>query len=119
MAETKKITKREMFSNLLEIVKGNKEMEDFINHEIELLNKKKSSNTESKTQIANKGIKETIVNVLGTFTEPIAIKDIQSASEELASLSNQKISALLTQLKNENIVERTENKKVAYFALIK
>lgn len=117
MAETKKITKKEYFSKLKEIVKDNVELTNFIDHEIELLNKKSVNKAPSKTQIENENIKNDIVKVLTEMAKPLTITDIQSANANLANLSNQKISALLTQLVNANIVVRTTDKKKAYFSL--
>lgn len=116
MAEIKK-TKRVFYNELLEVVKGNDELVNFINHEIELLDKKANSKTPSKTQIANESIKETIKNVLVESARPMTITDIQAQNNELAELSNQKISALLTQLVNEKVVVRTVDKKKAYFTI--
>ena len=117
MAEIKKLTKKDYFSQLKEIVKDNVELVNFINHEIELLDKKASSKTPSKTQIANESIKDKIVSVLVEMARPATITDIQENSNELAELSNQKISALLTQLVNAEIVVRTVDKKKAYFTV--
>jgi len=116
MAEIKK-TKKVFYNELLEIVKGNVELETFINHEIELLEKKASSKAPSKTQIANESIKDTIKNVLIESARPMTISDIQAQNVELAELSNQKISALLTQLITEKAVVRTVDKKKAYFTI--
>lgn len=116
MAEIKK-TKRVFYNELLEVVKGNDELVNFINHEIELLDKKANSKTPSKTQIANESIKETIKGVLVANGKPMTITDLQENNTELANLSNQKISALLTQLVNEKIVVRTVDKKKAYFTI--
>ena len=117
MAEIKKLTKRDYFSQLKEIVKDNVELVNFIDHEIELLNKKANSKTPSKTQIANESIKERIVKVLTEINRPATITDIQTNSNELAELSNQKISALLTQLVNAEVVVRIVDKKKAYFSV--
>jgi hypothetical protein len=68
----------------------------------------------TKTQVANEGIKETIMATLGD--EPMTISDIQDANEELAELSNQKVSALLSDLVNAGKVVRTVVKRKAYFA---
>lgn len=116
MAEIKK-TKKIYFNELLEIVKGKEELENFIQHELELLNKKSSSKTPSKTQIENESIKSTILNVLVENAKQMTITDIQSANSELAEFSNQKISALLTQLINEKKVIRLVDKKKAYFTI--
>ena len=117
MAE-KKITKKEYFSQLREIVKDNENLVSFIDHELELLNKKSNSKTPSKTQIENENIKNEIVKVLTEMAKPLTITDIQNSNENLAQFSNQKISALLTQLVNANIVVRTIDKKKAYFSLV-
>ena len=117
MAE-KKITKKEYFSQLREIVKDNENLVNFIDHELELLNKKSNSKTPSKTQIENENIKNEIVKVLTEMEKPLTITDIQNSNENLAQFSNQKISALLTQLVNAKIVVRTVNKKKAYFSLV-
>ena len=116
MAEIKK-TKKVFYNELLNVVKGNDELVNFIKHEIELLEKKASSKTPSKTQIENESIKETIKNILTESVKPMTITDIQTQSTKLAELSNQKMSALLTQLVNENVVVRTVDKKKAYFAI--
>lgn len=116
MAEIKK-TKRVYFNELLEIVKDNKELVEFLNHEIELLDKKANSKTPSKTQIENESIKKVIVEVLTESDRPLTITEIQNTNEKLVALSNQKISALLTQLVNETIVVRTIEKKKAYFSI--
>lgn len=116
MAE-KKMTKKDYFNQIKELVVGNVELENFINHELELLNKKNASKAPTKVQIENESIKELIVETLSTFEKPATISDIQSANDELAKLSNQKISALLTQLINADKVVRTTDKKKAYFTL--
>lgn len=116
MAE-KKMTKKDYFKQIKELVVGNVDLENFINHELELLEKKSSSKAPTKVQIENENLKELIVEVLSTFERPATISDIQSANDELAKLSNQKISALLTQLVNAKTVVRTIDKKKAYFSL--
>lgn len=117
MAEIKK-TKKVYFTEILEIVKGNSDLENFVNHEIELLDKKNLSKAPTKVQIENESIKETILEVLIDSDKKMTISDIQNANEELSSYSNQKISALLTQLVNEKKVVRTMEKKKAYFSVV-
>lgn len=118
MAEIKKkLTKKDFYKKLRVIVEGNEELETFIDNEIELLNKKSNSKTPSKTQIANESIKEKIVKILTILAKPATITDIQANDNELAEMSNQKISALLTQLVKAEIVVRTVDKKKAYFTV--
>ena len=94
---------------------------EFIDGRIEQVEKKNAAGggerKPTKTQIANEGIKETIVSVLREGAEPMSIDSIQKASAELAEYKNQKISALLTQLIKANIVVRSEVKGKAHFAL--
>ena len=113
----KKTTKKEYFNQLLEIVKGNNELTDFITHEIELLERKATRKSLTSNQVANNNIKDVIVATLKELAKPSTITDIQNANTELAELSNQKISALLTQLINSNLVIRVVEKKKAYFSI--
>ena len=113
----KKITKKERFMELKELVSDRTDLVEFLNHEIELLNKKASVKTPSKTQIENENIKNVIVNVLANGNKPMTITEIQENDSTLATLSNQKVSALLTQLVKDNKVVRTVDKKKAYFTI--
>ena len=113
------MTKRENFAVLrtMAVSAGNADLVAFIDHEIELLNKKNSykSSKPTKAQRENADTKEVIMATLGT--EPMTISDIQEANEVLGGLSNQKISALLGQLVTDGKVVRTVVKRKAYFAL--
>ena len=68
------------------------------------------------TQKANVGIKETIVDVLAEKDNPATVTEL-IADERLHGFTNQKISALLRQLVDENKVTKSVNKKKSYFAL--
>lgn len=117
-----KVTKRERFAQLMEIVNASQvensaELVSFIEHEVELLNKKNSrSGKPTKTQVANESIKAQIVSVLERVERPMTVTQLLAESE-LADLSNQKVSALLTQLRESGTVVRTVEKKVAYYSL--
>ena len=115
----KKITKRDNFNEIIKIATeiGRTDLVEFAKHEIELLDKKKSSDTKSKNQVENESIKNTIIQTLGTLGKLSNIPEIQSANEELGKLSNQKISSLLTQLVNSEILVKEYVKKKAYFKL--
>lgn len=118
MAE-KKITKKEMFAMLLEVegVKGNAEMEAFIRHEIELLEKKSSKSGSTKTQKENEEIKAKLVEALAEVGKAVTITEFQKASEYASMFSNQKISALFKQLEGTQ-VEKTVEKGKSYFSVI-
>ena len=111
-----KITKKEMFMMIKAQVKDNAEMVAFIDHEIELLDKKASNKKATKTQEANVGIKSTILTVL-EGAEPMTVTEMQGASAELGELSNQKVSALVRQLVESGKVVKTIDKKVSRFSL--
>ena len=115
MAEIKKLTKKEKYVMILDYIKDNEMLMEFINNELELLNKKSSRTTLTKTQIENEAIKEKIVATLVELDKYATITDIQNANTELANLSNQKISALLKQLYDNKIIEKVIDKKKAYF----
>ena len=111
-----KITKKEMFTMIKAQVKDNAEMVAFIDHEIELLDKKASNKKATKTQEANVGIKSTILAVL-EGAKPMTVTEMQGASAELGELSNQKVSALVRQLVESGEVVKTIDKKVSRFSL--
>ena len=115
MAEIKKLTKKDYFNELKGLVSDRQDLVDFIDHEIELLSKKSSRTTPTKTQVENEKIKEKIVATLVELDKYTTITDIQNANTELANLSNQKISALLKQLYDNKIIEKVIDKKKAYF----
>ena len=111
----KRLTKKDYFERLGEIVKDNKELTDFINHEIELLNKKNSKSSETKTQKENVIIMETILNELVRLDRAVSITELQKA---LKDFSNQKLSALLKKLVDNGKVERVPDKKKTLFKAI-
>ena len=114
-----KVTKRMRFEQIKSLVSDNEELVAFIDHEIELLNKKNSrTGKPTKTQVENEAIKNTIFNALQATGKPMTVTQLL-ATEELNGLSNQKVSALLTQLRESNKVVRTVEKKVAYYSINK
>lgn len=117
--ENKKMTKKDYFKTLLEIkgVAENSDLVSFINHELELLERKSSKSTLTKTQVENTSIKEIIINTLQEIAKPATITELQDFNEDLKALSNQKISALLKQLVDADVVKRVLDKKKTYFTL--
>ena len=117
----KKMTKRDYFNELLTIaeVKENKAMVDFINHELELLEKKNASKstTLTKEQKANVELKDQIIEEM-VKGKCYTISDMQKELPCCAELTNQKISAMVRQLMAEGKVKRTEDKRKAYFSKV-
>lgn len=117
----KKMTKKEMFTMVMEVVEvaetANKaEMMDFLAHEIELLERKKSSSAKTKSQVENEKIMALILEELAKINSPTTVTELMK-TESLTGLSNQKLSALLRLLKEEGKVEKTIDKKKSYFFL--
>ena len=116
----KKITKREVIAQMLEDehISSNELFLEFLTHELEILNKKATGGKLTKTQEENLAYLELIKTLLKSNEEPMTITELQKEEEELKFLSNQKISALLTKLVNENSVERIKEGKATKFKYI-
>lgn len=115
----KKLTKKEVFGMLLEVkeVASNEIFVDFINHELELLDRKSSKSTMSKTQLENEEIKKSIVIALTEIAKPVTITELQELNTEMSKYSNQKLSALLKKLVENKEVQKTIDKKKSYFSI--
>jgi len=112
------MTKREMFAEIRKVVADNAEMVTFIDHEIELLNRKGgTSRKPTKTQLENDNFKVEILATLAEMDAPVTIKELCKACDAIAGLTNQRVTHLLTDLRKDGKVARTYVKKVAYFAL--
>ena len=121
MAE-KRTTKKEYFRMVIDILKEH-DREDLIQimeHEIALIEKKSSNAKLTKTQEANQDIKTLIIQELVRLGEPVTITDLLKNSVELYEAtagSNQKVSALMTQLKTSGQVIRGQVGKKAVFSV--
>ena len=116
--ENKKMTKKEKFAMIKEYIQDNEMLMEFIENENNLLNKKASSSAKTQTQKANENIKEKIVELLKSKDMQYTITEFQNAFEDMNEYSNQKLSALFTQLVNEKKVEKIVDKKKSYFRAI-
>lgn len=113
------MTKRDYYNSLLKIeaVKSDSNLVDFINHEIELLNKKNSADKKpTAQQMANEGIRKEILDNM-VEGKQYTITDIIKEIPACADLTNQRVSALMRQLIEDKMVVRTEDKRKAYFSL--
>ena len=127
MAE-KKITKKDNFMEIralivkAEMLENNKKEQylAFIDHELELLDKKASSKSSSKNTKEQEELMDKIVNALQEIGEPVTISDLQKQNKEMSEYSNQKLSAMLKKLvDNEKTVIKTIDKKKSFFSLAK
>lgn len=118
----KKITKKENFEKIIEVLteNGREDLVEVMQHEIELIEKKANSGKKTKTQEANEDIKTLILTELERIGNGVSITELINQSEEINKAtngSNQKVSALMTQLKNAKQVVREQNGKKATFRL--
>lgn len=111
------MTKKEMFVTIATLLADNAEVVDFCNHEISLLESRKTSKSPTKTQKENEGIMDTIALALAGFESPVTVTELIAGGEGLEGLTNQKVSALLRKMiENGRVVKTIEGKK-AKFAL--
>lgn len=119
MANTIKITKADRFNQILALVKDNPDLTAFVEHELELLAKRKTSKTEgerkpSKAQKANMDMADKIYAAMAPDTV-YANADFKGLVPELAEASSQKITALLNILiKADKVVRHEDKRKVSY-----
>lgn len=117
MTKTKKMTKRDYFNALKAIdkVSANAELVKFIDHELELLDRKNASDRKlSGNALANVGLKQEIMEILANDPARLfTATEIQKAMS--GEYTNQRISALLKQLKEEGKVTKFEDKRKSFF----
>ena len=117
----RKITKRERFAEIIEIVTelGREDLVDFCNHEIKLLDKKASKSGESKTKKENEELMNILHEELVTIGKAVTVTEFMKASPTVAEreLSNQKITSLFTKMKGER-VDKVVLKGKAYYSAI-
>ena len=113
------MTKKEMFTLIMGEVAHNEEMVAFLEHEIELLEKKRGSADSKKANAQAK--EETLVkSVLATLGRKVTVTEMLNASAELVAelKTNQKASAVLKRLVDKGEVVKTVEKKVSYFSVV-
>ena len=114
---TTKMTKRDYFTAILTKYPLTEAEKAFVEHELELLAKKNSAEKKpTAQQVANDGIKAAIVAGM-TPNRLYTVTEIQKEIPECAELSNQRVSAILRQMIGVSI-NRTEDKRKAYFSLM-
>ena len=112
------MTKKEMFAEIRNIVADNEEMIAFIDHEIELLERKSNSPKKpTKTQIENNGFKAEIVAYLTEADTPKSIKELQAEIPSISGLTNQRITHMLTDLVKAETLTKEYVKKTPYYSV--
>ena len=114
---SKKLTKKEKFERIKANYALTADDIDFIDHEIELLSKKSTSTSKASTE--NDEYKALILEFLDDGT-PRTCTEIRRGIPEFADtdkFNQSKMTSLMTALKNDGSVVRTEVKGRAHFAL--
>lgn len=112
------MTKKEMFAEIRNIVADNEEMVAFIDHEIELLERKSNSPKKpTKIQIENNGFKAEIVAYLTEVDAPKTIKELQAEIPSISGLTNQRITHMLTDLVKAETLVKEYVKKTPYYSV--
>ena len=120
--KTTKLTKAQKFAMLRAIpaVAENPVLVEFIDHEVELLSKKNSAEKKpTAQQTANAGIQSAILSAMSAEPNRLfTITELIKSVPECADLTNQRVSALVRQLVDADKVERTEEKRKAFFRFL-
>ena len=119
----KKITKKEMFTQIIELANEieRQDIVEFCEHEIELLEKKKSNGNKKANESLAKGL-ELVYNELAkveraTVSELIAKGGLDELANENCILSVQKVSAYLNKLVDSGKAKKVVEKKKTYFSV--
>ena len=109
----KKMTIVEMYEAIIAKCEGvlSKEELDFLQGRADIVAKKNATRKPTKAQTENEALKEKILEFMGDGVSR-TISDIQKG---VGIETNQKTSALVRQLKDNDLVIRTEVKGKAYF----
>jgi DNA-binding transcriptional regulator GbsR (MarR family) len=96
---------------------------EFIDHEIELLDKKKSNGNAKANEKMDKSI-ELVYNALVSVGKSVTVSDLIKATDlsalanESGVVSTQKVSAMLKKLKEQGRVVSVTDKKKTYFSVV-
>lgn len=111
------MTKKENFVTIKAILNenGNTDFDEFLDKEVALLNKKRSSNTKAKAETEARA--EKVYNALAEMTKPVTITELTKLTTdvEVADYSTSRVSALIRKLGDR--VVREEVKGRAYFSI--
>ena len=113
---TNKMTYVKALEIAMKAVEDNKEVTEKLEALKESISKKNSVERKpTATQKANEEYKKAILSFM-EVGKKYTISELMKEVVELADLSNQRVSALVRQLKDSGLVERTEEKRKAYFS---
>ena len=116
----RKPTKRDRFNALLNIdaVKNDADLVAFIEHEIELLAEKNTAERKpTPKQVENAGFKADIVAYMEPNVQYLSADIAKSVPSIVAAgISPNRVTAMLTQLVNDGVLVRNEDKRKNYYS---
>ena len=112
-----KLTQKELYTEILEKVADDELHAEFINYQIEMLNRKTANRSVKADSEENIALMQNILDIMGNNS--MMIKDIVKAFAENGTIySPQKITAMMSKLKNNDKVIETVEKNVRYFTRV-
>ena len=111
------MTKKENFVAIKSLLNeyGVQTFDEFIDHEVEMLSRKRSTGKPTKNQIENEAIMDAIADILAASENPLRASDVVKLMDEEHSLP--KVSAMLKKLVDAGRVTKVKEKKVSYFSV--
>ena len=103
-----KPTKRDYFARLRVLAQNEPELVEFIDHEVELLDKKNASNA---------SLQDVIYNAMAEGKQ-YTVSDLIAEVPALAGMNTQRVAPILTKMRNNVLVSREVVKGKAYFTKI-
>ena len=120
------MTKKEMFNEIANVIAGleveNKaEMLEFIDKQVKMLEKRSSKSGQTAKQKENEVLKVQLVECFKALKgEKVTVTEFQSKFPQFAppKFSNQKMSAMFSQLIKAGVLNKKVEKKKSYFFLV-
>lgn len=114
-----KPTKRDYFARLRVLAENEPDLVEFIDHEVELLNKKNASKSGKQTerQKENAGLQDVIYGAMAEGKK-YTVSDLIAEVPALAGMNTQRVAPILTKMRENVLVSREVVKGKAYFTKI-
>ena len=112
-----KKTNKEYFAEIIALAGANKELAEWAAKQIEALEKKAANRKPTKEQVANVGLKADIVEALKAIGKPATVSELLVTGRFEVTITNQKLTSLLTQMVKTNEVVRETDKKKAFYSV--
>ena len=112
-----KLTQKELYTEILDKVADDELLTEFVKYQIEMLNRKTANRSAKADSEENIALMQNILDIMGN--DSMMIKDIVKAFAENGTIySPQKITAMMSKLKNNDKVIETVEKNVRYFTKV-